>query len=63
MLGNWKSSPVITKHGPILTAKDIPYKATLVFTAGVGENVSLIREKVRLQDERQVYYGVQKRLR
>ena len=35
MLGNWKSSPVITKHGPILTAKDIPYKATLVFNAGV----------------------------
>ena len=35
MLGNWKSSPVITKHGPILTAKDIPYKATLIFNAGV----------------------------
>ena len=35
MLGNWKSSPIITKHGPVLTAKDIPYKATLVFNAGV----------------------------
>jgi beta-1,4-mannooligosaccharide/beta-1,4-mannosyl-N-acetylglucosamine phosphorylase len=36
MLGQWKSSPIITKREkPILTPADIPYKATLVFNAGV----------------------------
>ncbi len=36
MLGEWKSSPVIKKYPtPVLTPADIPYKATLVFNAGV----------------------------
>ena len=36
MIGQWKSSPIITKYEkPVLTPSDIPYKATLVFNAGV----------------------------
>jgi len=34
---NLKSSPIITRHAsnPILTHKDVPYQATLIFNAGV----------------------------
>ena len=36
MLPDWHSSPVIKKRTrPVLTPKDIPYKSTLVFNAGV----------------------------
>lgn len=37
VIGILKSSPVITRHpaNPILSAKDIPYSASLVFNAGV----------------------------
>ena len=37
VIGKLKSSPVMTRHpaNPILSAKDIPYNAALVFNAGV----------------------------
>jgi len=36
-LGELRSSPVITRHpdNPVLSAKDVPYDAALVFNAGV----------------------------
>ena len=37
IIGELKSSPVIKRHpaNPILSAKDVPYPAALVFNAGV----------------------------
>jgi len=49
IVGPLKSSPVIKRHpaNPILSAKDIPYPATLIFNAGVtkfnGKYVMLFR--------------------
>ncbi|MCX7046775.1 MAG: glycoside hydrolase family 130 protein [Candidatus Sumerlaeota bacterium] len=38
-IASLKSSPIITRHpaNPILTSKDIPYRATLIFNAGVAK--------------------------
>jgi len=38
IIGALKSSPVVRRHpaNPVLTAKDVPYPATLIFNAGVA---------------------------
>ncbi len=45
------SASCITRHGPILTAKDIPYEATCIFNAGVvkwqGQYLMLFRNDYR----------------
>jgi DNA polymerase III sliding clamp (beta) subunit (PCNA family) len=49
----WKSSPVIKKHEkPILTPTDIPYKATLVFNAGVTKfNGKYVMDYLKIIDD------------
>ncbi len=51
-IGVLKSSPVVTRHpaNPVLSARDVPYPATLVYNAGVckyrGKYVMVFRNDV-----------------
>jgi beta-1,4-mannooligosaccharide/beta-1,4-mannosyl-N-acetylglucosamine phosphorylase len=56
-IGELKSSPVIRRHpaNPVLTAKDVPYPATLVYNAGIckyqGKYVMVFRNDVYPPDQ------------
>lgn len=60
-IGELKSSPVITRHpaNPILSAKDVPYPAALIFNAGVtkyqGKYVMVFRNDVGSIEEQRVF--------
>ncbi len=57
VIGELKSSPVVVRHpaNPVLSAKDVPYPATLVYNAGIaryrGKYVMVFRNDVYPPDQ------------